>query len=99
MVHRLIRNLHSSAAYLTYTDSNVIIVDWSSYSMSINYIDVTYDVKRVGERVKQFISWLYANGLRAVDLTLIGHSLGAHVMGMAGYMLTPKVNNIVGETH
>lgn len=67
--------------------------------MSIYYIDVTYEVKGVGEKVEQFIKWLYANGLKADDLTLVGHSLGAHVMGMAAYKLTPKVNNIVGELY
>lgn len=88
-----------STAYLANTDSNVIVIDWGSYSMSPNYIDVTYEVEGVGKRVHKFIKWLYENGLKAANATLIGHSLGAHVMGIAGFKLKPQVENVVGQSH
>lgn len=95
----LFHQLFLYSAYLANTDSNVIVIDWSSYSKSLYYIDVTYKVKEIGETVSEMLSWLYNNGLKGDDVTLIGHSLGAHVMGIAGYKLEPKVKHIVGMFH
>jgi len=50
------------------------------------YIGARWNVPRVGKRIQEFITFLEVNekisGPEAVHL--VGHSLGAHVSGMAG---------------
>ena len=65
----------------------MILIDWSYYSSNINYICPATKVEYVGQKV--------ANRKK---LTLVGHSLGAHVVGIAGYNTKHKVNYIVGNS-
>ena len=72
------------AAILEVSDYNVILVDWSGAD-SINYVGSRLLVSSLGQLVGQLIQQLVqVGGLEYSDLHLIGHSLGAHVMGFAG---------------
>ena len=49
-----------------------------------------------GQKVVEMIEFLERNGLNLNSTLLVGHSLGAHVMGVAGYRLRNKINYIIG---
>lgn len=81
---------------LTFEDVNVCIVDWSPMSQQI-YTIAASQVGRTGKQLAKYIQKLIAAGSMAMDrITLIGHSLGAHVAGVAGYNLDGAVNAIIG---
>lgn len=77
---------------------NFIFIDWSLGGSTINYVTARNRVPSVGAFVASFIDFLHANDL--VDLnqvTLIGFSLGAHVVGMTGKQIrSGLVNSIIG---
>ncbi|MEM9214811.1 MAG: hypothetical protein AAGD25_10745 [Cyanobacteria bacterium P01_F01_bin.150] len=63
------------------THANVILVDWTEYSTSLNYTTVKNNTLKVGDWVRNFLIDLKIN---PATTTLIGHSLGAHILGNAG---------------
>ncbi|GAB0095681.1 hypothetical protein DMENIID0001_110900 [Sergentomyia squamirostris] len=72
------------SAYHTRGDFNVFIVDWSSGAMG-EYTHCAYRVEDVGKTVADFIIFVYREtGIELLDVTVIGHSLGAHIAGIAG---------------
>ncbi|XP_011498556.1 PREDICTED: pancreatic triacylglycerol lipase-like [Ceratosolen solmsi marchali] len=82
-------------AYLVYGDFNVIIVDWSKIAKG-TYIWSAMHVVQVGKHVAKMIDFLEEQGINLNTTSLSGHSLGAHVVGLAGYYAKNKVNYIVG---
>lgn len=85
-------------AYLKKHDVAVIAVDWSSVANSVWYPVVAYETKMVGSHVAKFINGLNKRyNVLGSQLHLIGHSLGAHVMGNAGYETKLKVDRITGK--
>ncbi|KAJ1531453.1 hypothetical protein ONE63_000132 [Megalurothrips usitatus] len=78
--------------FLKVADVNVILVDWSGVDPHIYPLDVTTTVPTVGAEVAALIEALVAEvGAREDDVHLIGHSLGAHIAGVAGSIaLGPK---------
>lgn len=61
---------------------NFIGVNWQKGSNSIPYSTSRENVKIVGAHVALFIDFLIKAGIKAEDLTLIGHSMGAHAIGI-----------------
>ncbi|CAH0548006.1 unnamed protein product [Brassicogethes aeneus] len=54
-------------------------------------------VEIAGKTLSNFLNWLSNNGVALDDVHLIGHSLGAHVMGVAGdRVIRGKVGRITG---
>lgn len=85
-------------AYLKTQDVAVIAVDWSSIANSVWYPVVAYETKMVGSHVAKFINGLNKRyNVLGSQLHLIGHSLGAHVMGNAGSETKLKVDRITGK--
>jgi len=82
---------------------NVIGVDWSKLSTSdsqvafLFYAQVTQNVPIVGRKVAELVEVLLEMGVISGprDLHLIGHSLGAHVMGVAGYEIQNRTGILV----
>lgn len=75
-------NLEIRKAFLDTGLYNVIVVDWSDYSMKA-YCAAKSKVQDVGAQVAEFID----NSNLSEDLdkiAIIGHSLGAHCAGLAG---------------
>lgn len=74
------------------------MVDWSFYGETINYISAKRNTLKAGREIAIFIDWLHDNGgLSFKTLTVIGHSLGAHVAGITGKNVTKGViNSIIG---
>ncbi|KAJ8938428.1 hypothetical protein NQ318_011867 [Aromia moschata] len=77
-------------------DANVFVVDWSPIA-SRNYVSARWAVNDVGKYVADFLRALESTF--SVDLTsvsIVGHSLGAHVSGLAGNDLNGIVNQVIG---
>lgn len=82
------------------TDSaNVVLVDWSDWTQKLDYAEAVYQLPTVAGYL---VHWL--NGLREHrgiingfdNVTMIGHSLGAQLIGYAGHRLNGTVNRIIG---
>jgi predicted alpha/beta hydrolase family esterase len=76
----------------------VVLVDWSNWTQKMDYTDIVLQLPTVAPYL---VSWL--NGLkdRGVvnsfdDVTLIGHSLGAQLIGYVGHRLNGTVKRIIG---
>lgn len=83
------------AAYLSAGDYNVIVIDWSQIASSI-YNTAAGRVKDVAGRVSQFINFMRSNhGLNVGTTTLIGHSLGGHIVGIAARGASGTINSVV----
>ncbi|XP_018317283.1 phospholipase A1 [Mycetomoellerius zeteki] len=82
-------------AYLQVGDYNVIIVDWSAIS-SMNYVSASMRVTVVGQYVATMIDFLVKYGMNSWNTKIIGHSLGAHVAGIAAYNASSDIDYVVG---
>lgn len=76
---------------------NVIQVDWSAGAGTINYISARNRVGPTGVVVATLLETLAEQGFVNTDeITVIGHSLGAHVAGFVGKTLGgDRLGNIV----
>ena len=84
-------------AYLRLGDYNVIVADWSEICQKLNYDYSASYTKNVGKSIAKMVDFLVSQGLNSDTLTIIGHSLGAHVAGLAGYYANTTVNYIIGK--
>lgn len=72
-------------AYLDIGDYNFIGVNWTAGAKTLDYpLAAMHRVKAVGRVVAEFIDHLVGMGMSLNDLILVGHSLGAHICGIAG---------------
>ncbi|XP_026319732.1 pancreatic lipase-related protein 2-like isoform X2 [Hyposmocoma kahamanoa] len=72
------------------------VVDWGT-AANVNYILASYNVAMVGRLLTQFLNFLIEMGVSMDDVHLIGHSLGAHVVGIAGaYVKKGPIDTITG---
>ncbi|OWR54625.1 insect intestinal lipase 6 [Danaus plexippus plexippus] len=71
-------------AFLDDADVNVIILDWSSAAIGL-YTSAVHAVPDVGVHVARLLDFVFDTaGGNWDNVHLVGHSLGAHVMGNAG---------------
>uniref|UniRef100_A0A182P7C7 Lipase domain-containing protein n=1 Tax=Anopheles epiroticus TaxID=199890 RepID=A0A182P7C7_9DIPT len=71
--------------YLLLWDYNVIVVDWSACAMHWNYVRAVGCVPVVGQELGQLLDELQQHaGLVMETVYIVGHSLGAHIAGIAG---------------
>ncbi|XP_014205770.1 pancreatic triacylglycerol lipase-like [Copidosoma floridanum] len=87
-------------AFLKTRDCNVLVVDWWKME-SISGVPIIYNaacksVPIVAEYVATMIDFLESHGLNLNDTSLIGHSLGAHLMGIAASKTKNRISHIVG---
>lgn len=85
-------------AYLEAQNMTVITVDWSCTANSILYFWVANETKTIGGEVAGFLeglSQLY--NVTSDKIHLIGHSLGAHVMGIAASKMNSTVYRVTGR--
>lgn len=83
--------------YLDRGDFNVIAVDWEDIA-SGNYIVTRNNLPIIGDYIARVIDRLGALDLIDIDeLSVIGHSLGAHISGLAGKNVTSgRIGTIIG---
>ncbi|XP_029346159.1 lipase member H isoform X3 [Acyrthosiphon pisum] len=80
-----------------YTDSNVVLVDWSKWTQKLDYVDVVFRLPTVATYL---VDWLYSLRDRGIvqsfdDVTLIGHSLGAQLIGYTGHRLNGTIKRVI----
>lgn len=69
---------------------NVILVDWSDYSLDINYIRVITEVYAISEQLNDFTKFLHKlTKYPYEEMYIIGHSYGCHIAGVAGRLMKP----------
>ncbi|XP_066591376.1 phospholipase A1-like [Prorops nasuta] len=85
-------------AYMNTTeDYNVFIMDWNKLAGSLFYFSSARAVPVVGEYLGAFIDFLYYEGnLKYSDVQLVGHSLGAHIVGLAARKAKGVIPEVVG---
>lgn len=77
--------VETSAELLRYYDFNVLFIDWSEGSRTINYFAAAGRVPTVGAFVASYLDFLHENALLNFSrLTVVGFSLGAHIAGTVG---------------
>ncbi|XP_061394448.1 LOW QUALITY PROTEIN: phospholipase A1 member A-like [Musca vetustissima] len=83
-------------AYLEIGDFNVILVDYSDYSLDVNYFRVIAEVFDIAEQINVFTRFLHkATNYPFEQMYLIGHSYGCHVAGVAGKLLKPSQYGVI----
>lgn len=82
--------------YLKRGNYNLIFVDWSKGSKTLNYIVAALvRVPKVGRLIGRFVNFLVENNYTTHDkVSLVGFSLGAHIVGVAGKKMTHKISTI-----
>ncbi|BES94717.1 phosphatidylcholine 1-acylhydrolase activity [Nesidiocoris tenuis] len=83
-------------AFLESHDYNVITVDWSWFSYSL-YSYSRIAIHFVGPQVAKFVDFLVEEvDVNPDDVHILGHSLGAHIAGLAGDNMKCNVSRITG---
>ncbi|XP_063384734.1 lipase member H-A-like [Cydia fagiglandana] len=83
--------------FLDGADLNVIVVDWYELARNPNYVWAALSTRYVGKRLAKLLDSLVDNfNTTGEQMHLIGHSLGAHVMGYAGMFFSKNVFRITG---
>ena len=89
--------MHSRNAFLNKGEYNVIVVDWERGANTPIYSTARNRVSNIGVVLAQFIDFLNGRGLAFSRVDIIGHSLGAHIAGIAGKLVSRgRINAIVG---
>ncbi|XP_014205847.1 pancreatic triacylglycerol lipase-like isoform X2 [Copidosoma floridanum] len=87
-------------AFLENGNFNIFIMDWYKHQTEGFWFPIYWEVVKklneVGSHLAKMINFLEEHGMNPNTTTLIGHSLGSHVVGIAGYNTRSKVNHIVG---
>ncbi|EDS28063.1 lipase [Culex quinquefasciatus] len=81
---------------IRHLDRNVCVVQWKQLSAYKYEQAATENTLIVSDYLTKFIRFLVQNGLELKDMILIGHSLGAHVMGQTGYNFNGEIGQIYG---
>lgn len=82
--------------FLEQGDFNVIAVDWEKGARTLLYPVARYRVPQVAEVVAAAIDKLFDFGQSSEQIGMVGHSLGAHIAGLAGKRTKQKVAFIIG---
>ncbi|KAL1117789.1 hypothetical protein AAG570_004104, partial [Ranatra chinensis] len=83
-------------AYLATGSYNVYVVDWGRLCQLPCYAAAVHNIRPVGKCLAQFIHFLRQSGVQVPRTTCVGHSLGAHVCGIAANYLLFRMHRIIG---
>jgi pancreatic triacylglycerol lipase len=91
-------NEANRAAYMSRGGFNYIAMDWTAGSNTLNFITARNRVGITGATLARFVEFLNsAGGMNFNSLSIIGHSLGAHVAGMCGKNVqNGRIQTIIG---
>lgn len=73
-----------------YNNSNVCLVDWSFLAKGSYIFVVDFQLERVAKEMIKFTEILRPYGLNYTQVSVAGHSLGAHVAGLFGRAVQSK---------
>lgn len=82
-------------AYQQHVGGNFCTVDWNPLAEA-TYERAAQNTKLVAKQLAEFVRRLDRRGLTMERVTLIGHSFGAQVAGLAGSELNGRVGRIFG---
>ncbi|CAK9814362.1 Pancreatic triacylglycerol lipase (Fragment) [Anthophora quadrimaculata] len=81
-------------AFMQHGDYNIIVIDWSTISV-MPYLWASERVVMVSQYTSTMIDFLVSQGMDPSKLTIVGHSLGAHVAGLSSHYAKAKANYVV----
>ncbi|XP_055587451.1 phospholipase A1 3-like [Uranotaenia lowii] len=81
--------------YIQHIGGNICSVDWSRLAL-VEYNLAARNTPKVGRYLAKFVKFLLKQGFSMDQVTLVGHSMGAHISGIAGAALDGVVPMIVG---
>ncbi|CAG9830940.1 unnamed protein product [Diabrotica balteata] len=88
-----------SKAVLQNNDINVFLIDWNAIARNL-YVVAYKAVPEVGKLLGTLIRNLVNNNkLDLNKAAIVGHSLGAHVAGLAGHELNGAIHHIVDHIY
>lgn len=88
---------HIVKAYLRAGRFNVICVDWMKFSFQIMYASAKINAEYIGYDIAKVLNILMKNmGKGSEKIHLIGHGLGAHIVGFTGKKLNGQIPRITG---
>lgn len=90
-----VKNLENDL--IKYQDVNVCSVDWSKLANYEYRYSAMEHVYTAGEFVAEFLNYLSSVGVSLDSVSLVGISLGAHIAGHVGMVLTGRVGVIYGK--
>jgi len=79
---------------LKFNDINVCVVDWSRLANYFYTIAVTPNVYNVANYLSLFLQFINSVDVSFDNVTLIGHSLGGQIIGIAGNTLNGTIGQI-----
>jgi len=83
------------AAYLRAERCNVICVDWKQLTYDLFYASAKINVKYIGYNIAKVLKILTNNmKVGSENIHLIGHSMGAHIVGYTGKKLNGQISRI-----
>ncbi|XP_076392510.1 pancreatic lipase-related protein 2-like isoform X2 [Megachile rotundata] len=82
-------------AFLKNGDYNIITINWSSIS-KLTYVRAIGYTVPIAKYVARMLDFLGSQGLHASNVTIVGHSIGAHIAALASYYAKNKVYYVVG---
>jgi predicted alpha/beta-fold hydrolase len=86
--------VETSRELLQFYDFNVLFIDWSEGSRTINYVQATQRVSPVGNFLASYLDFLHENNFLQFDrLSIIGFSLGGEIRKKYLAMNQPKTPN------
>ncbi|KAJ8943952.1 hypothetical protein NQ318_013532 [Aromia moschata] len=89
-------NVMIKGAVLEKYDVNVFVVDWSAISKN-GYIECVANIERIGKFIGHFINNLSKKyNYPLSKIKMVGHSLGAHIAGVAGKTTNGQLKYIIG---
>lgn len=81
--------------YLKFFDSNVCVVDWERLAKYDYGTVARRNIYLVAEHVTDFMEKLHSIGVSYDNVTIVGHSLGAHVAGSVGHNVNGTLDQII----
>ncbi|CAG2113539.1 unnamed protein product, partial [Medioppia subpectinata] len=88
---------HNMKDYFLDYDYNVVVLDWETPASDSNYFNAAFNCQIVGAMLSYFVRTLVSMGVNVANIHLVGHSLGAHIVGFCGKNFTnPKIGRISG---
>lgn len=79
--------------YLELEPCNVVLVDWREAAKAPNYPQAVANTRIVGAMIARLVQDMVAVGASYKSFHMIGHSLGAQIMGYAGQEIQRLDNN------
>ncbi|RZF36008.1 hypothetical protein LSTR_LSTR005824 [Laodelphax striatellus] len=83
-------------AYLRNGSYNVFAVDWGALARIPCYGAAVHNMHPVARCLAQMLSFLRDSGVPVMRTACVGHSLGAHVCGLAANYLNFRMHKIIG---